>query len=557
MSASIVASPEGFALPEGQRRLLRWFVYLGFAAMVAGVAHGLAQALSYAGVDILSSFPGLRSYYQGLTMHGVTNALVLTFAFGNGFLMLMVARALARPLPQALVAASFGAMLVGVLMTVGSIASNRSSVLYTAYAPLQAHWTYYLGLALVVVSTWLATAAMAAGVAGWRRANPGARLPLLAFVSLTSWVMWCLASTGIAVSFLGFLLPWSLGWLPKVDPLLNRTLFWFSAHAIVYAWLLPAYVSWYALVPRQAGGRILSDPLTRVVFLLFLLLSIPTGFHHQYTDPGVPVGMKAVHAVLTFAVFFPSLATAFSVMASLEMGGRARGGRGLLGWIPRLPWGDPSLSAQLLAMLTFVLGGATGLVNASFTMNQVVHNTTWVPGHFHMTVGSAVALSFMGIAYWMVPYLTGRGLWGRRIAVWQGWIYAVGVFVFARGMISGGLAGMPRRTFLAASPYAASQEGWRLAGIVTGVGGTLMTLGALLFFVVLVMTVLAGEPGKAPADVPWSETITAPAAAGWEPRLDALRLWVAAAVVLILIAYGPFFATYLPPNLVSPGFRFF
>jgi cbb3-type cytochrome oxidase subunit 1 len=79
------------------------------------------------------------------------------------------------------------------------------------------------------------------------------------------------------------------------------------------------------------------------------------------------------------------------------MGGRARGGTGLFGWIRKLPWGDPSLTAQLLAMITFVYGGATGLINASFSMNLVIHNTTWVPGHFHMTVGTAVALTLMGV----------------------------------------------------------------------------------------------------------------------------------------------------------------
>jgi cytochrome c oxidase subunit I len=553
MSAPIVASPGGFALPEAQRRILRWFVYLGFAAMVAGVAHGLAQALSYAGINILPMYPRLHSYYQGLTVHGVTNAIIMTFAFGNGFLMLMTARALARPLNQALVTASFGVMLVGTLMSAWAMATNRASVLYTAYAPLQAHWAHYLGLALVVVSTWLAATAMIAALVGWKRQNPGQRIPLLAFVSVTSWIMWWLASLGVAVSFLGFLIPWSIGWLPRVDPLLNRTLFWFTGHAIVYAWLLPAYVSWYALVPRQAGGKIISDMYTRVVFILFLLVSIPTGLHHQYTDPGIGQGLKAVHGFLTFVIFFPSLATAFSVMAALEMGGRARGGGGLLGWIPRLPWGDPSLSAQLLAMLTFVLGGATGLVNASYTMNQVIHNTTWVPGHFHMTVGTAVALTFMGIAYWLVPYLTGRGLWAPKLALAQGWIYAVGVLIFARGMISGGLEGMPRRTFMAQATY--TQPGWKLAGAITGVGGTLMAIGAVLFFVVLVGTVFAGKKGEGPTDIPWSETITAPALTGWETRLDRLRIWVTAAVVLIVIAYGPFFLMY-HVRLVSPGYHF-
>lgn len=69
------------------------------------------------------------------------------------------------------------------------------------------------------------------------------------------------------------------------------------------------------------------------------------------------------------------------------------------------------------------------------------------------------------------------------------------------------------------------------------------------------MTIFAGKKGAAPADVPWSETLTAPALKGWEPKLDNLGWWVVAAVLLIVIAYGPFFASYLPPEFVSPGFR--
>jgi cytochrome c oxidase subunit 1 len=550
---STVFDPSGYRLPEMQRRILRWTLYIGYAALTAGIFHGLAQALSYAKIDILRYFPFLRSYYQGLTAHGVANVLIFTFSFSNAFLPLMTARALSRNLDIRLLWASFGALLLGNLLTAYAVISNQASVLYTSYAPLQAHWTYYIGLVLVVISTWLALANMLIVLAGWRRDNRGARIPLLAYIAVMSYIMWLLASLPIAVSFLGFLIPWSLGVLPMVDPLLNRTLFWFTGHAIVYAWLLPAYVSWYALVPRQAGGRLISDSYTRFVFILFLLLSIPTGFHHQYTDPGISNTMKAIHGVLTFGVFFPSLATAFSVMAALEIGGRARGGRGLLGWIPKLPWGDPSLTAQLLAMITFVFGGITGLINASFTMNQVIHNTTWVPGHFHMTVGSAVALTLVGVAYWLIPYLTGRGLWGRRLALASSWIYTIGVLIFARGMIAAGLEGMPRRIFRAQARY--DNPAWDLGGALTGVGGTLMFLGILLFFFVIVMTIFFGRQGEAPEDIPWSETLTAPALSGFQPRLDQLRLWSVVAIVLILIAYGPFFATYLPPNLASPGYK--
>jgi cytochrome c oxidase subunit 1 len=550
-----VLDPAGFDLPESQRRWLRWTIYIGYVALTAGIFHGLAQALSYANIDILRFFPGLRGYYQGLTAHGVANAIVFTFAFSNGFLPLMTARALGRPLVGGLVQATCAVLLAGNLLVIYAVVTNQASVLYTSYAPLQAHWTYYLGLVLIVVSTWLALVNMLVVYRRWRRDHPAARIPLLGHIAVVSYVMWFLASLPIAVSFLGFLLPWSLGLMEKVDPLLTRTLFWFTGHAIVYAWLLPAYVSWYALVPRQAGGKLISDSYTRIVFILFLLLSIPTGFHHQYTDPGVPEAIKAVHAVLTFGVFFPSLATAFSVVAALEIGGRARGGRGLLGWVTKLPWGDPSLAAQMLAMLTFVFGGISGLINASFTMNQVIHNTTWVPGHFHLTVGSAVTLTHMGVAFWLIPYLTGRGLWSRGQALTSAWVYTVGVLIFARGMISAGLAGMPRRTFRVAAAY--SNPDWDWGGMLTGIGGTLMFFGIAQFFIVIAMTALAGPRGAHPKDVPVSETLTAPASTGWERHLDRLGVWVAVTIALCVIAYGPFLAMYLPARLVSPGFRLF
>ena len=159
--------------------------------------------------------------------------------------------------------------------------------------------------------------------------------------------------------------------------------------------------------------------MARLAFLLFIPLSLPVGFHHQFLDPGVSTGYKAVHAFITFGVFMPSMITAFTVLASIESGGRARGGKGLLGWIKSLPWSDPSFTAQVLAMVLFALGGISGLVNASFTINLVVHNTMFVPGHFHLTVGTATAMTFMAVAYWLVPYLTGKKLWGRRVAVVQ------------------------------------------------------------------------------------------------------------------------------------------
>jgi len=555
MRTPVVASPSGFVLPDSHRRAILCMIVLSFAALFIGVINGLGQALNYARVDILQYFPGMRTYYQGLTVHGVVNAIVFTFAFAAGFLSLTTSRALGRLVNDKLLWTIFGTMVLGVLLAGYAIVTGQGSVLYTFYPPLMAHWSFYLGLALLVVSTWITAAALMITLLGWRRDNPGVRIPLMAFISVATYAMWTLASVGIAVSVVGLLIPWSLGLISHSDPLLSRTLFWYSGHPIVYFWLLPAYVSWYTMVPKHAGGLLFSDSLTRVVFVMFLLLSIPTGFHHQYTDPGITVGMKALHAGLTFGIFFPSMVTAFSVMFALEIGGRRRGGTGLVNWFAKLDWGNPALVAQILAMLTFTLGGITGLINASYSMNMSIHNTAWVPGHFHMTVGSAVTMSFMGIAFWLLPYLTRRELVGRGLALASQWVYFFGVLVMARGLISGGVDGMPRRTNMLEAAY--SKPSWELAGMLTGLGGTLMFIGGMLFFAVFAATMFFGRKGRGPVDVPFTVTATPPETRGWQVKLDSFRWWMLAAVILILIAYGPFLVQYLPASFTSPGYRFY
>ena len=551
MSTAIVYQPDRpFALPANQRRLISLMLYLGFAALAVGVVNGLAQALNYADIDVFRYFPGLHTYYEGLTVHGVFNVIVLTFAFANGFVSLTTARGLNRPLNDELLWAAFVTLLAGAALAAGAILSGHASVLYTFYAPLEAHWTFYLGLTLIVVSTWLTSANLFLSLSRWRREHRGERIPLLAYISVVTFIFWDIASVGVAADVVFMLLPWSLGILSGVDPMLSRTLFWFTGHPIVYFWLLPVYVSWYAMIPRQVSGSLFSDTAVRLVFLMFLVI-IPIGLHHQYVDPGISPGLKFVVAALTFVVFLPSLLTAFSVMYALEIGGRRRGGSGLIGWFFRLPWGEPSVAAQVLAMLAFMLGGITGLINASYSLNLDIHNTAFVPGHFHLTIGSAVALSYMGITYWLVPYLEQKKLWGKRIALAQAWCYFVGVLIFARGLISGGLAGMPRRTAISLIDYP-MPPGWREAGILTGVGGTLMFIGAALFFVVLAMTVLFGERTEI-ADIPFTDTIEPPPESGWLVNLDRFRYWVAATIVLCVLIYGPLIYHHLPPQLYSSG----
>jgi cytochrome c oxidase subunit 1 len=534
-------------------RLTAAYLAVALLALLGGVVTGLAQGLEHAGIDVYPALaPVVKSYYHGLSLHGVLNVLVWTTFFICGFVPFVAVQAFGVPLASPRLGwLTFGLMTGGLVLAAIPLVGNAATVMFTFYPPLKAHWAFYVGLTLVVVGTWLVTLNLALTWRAWRRAHPGERTPLPAFMAVVTFSMWTLASLGLAAEMLFMTIPWSLGLVRGTDALLARVLFWFTGHPIVYFWLLPAYISWYTLVPRQAGGRLFSDPLARASFLLFLVLSTPLGFHHQYTDPGIHEGWKFVHAFLTFAVFFPSLLTFFNVVASLESGARARGGRGWVAWFARLPWGDPPVAAQVLAMLLFAFGGIGGLINASASLNLLVHNTAWIPGHLHLTVGTAVTLSFMGISYWLVPTLCGRALWSRRLALAQVWLWVGGMVVFSNALHRLGLMGMPRRTMIGASAYV--QPEWTPLLPLIAVGGTVLTLSALLYFANLVLTLVVSRAPH-PAGVAFADAMSG---ADHAPAIfDRLRPWLVLAVVLIVLAYGPSLVQLIATTpFDNPGLR--
>ena len=544
-----------YQVSAGEKKFIGWHLLIAVIALSIGSLFGPLQAFQSATSTDLYKYlkPIFQSYYQGLTIHGVLNALIWTTFFITGFLTLTTIYGLRRPLryPK-LNYTGFGMMTVGLILAAIPILLDEASVLYTFYPPLQAHWLFYLGLTLVVVGSWVEGYGFYFTYMAWRKENPGTRTPLMTFGGLITMVMWQFATLGVAAEILTMLLPWSLGWLKGVDPQLARTEFWFTGHPLVYFWLLPAYVSWYAMLPKQAGGKLFSDSLARIAFWLFLVLSTPLGFHHQFVDPGVPPLWKYIHSILTYSVFFPSMMTAFTVIASLEYAGRKNGGTGLLGWIRALPWKDPAVAGQLLAGILFFFGGIGGLTNASYNINLVIHNTAWVPGHFHLTVASAVTLSFMAISYWLVPYLTGKPLWKPKLAVAQVWTWFVGMMIFSNAMHTLGLLGAPRRTPLGLAPYIPEEWNWRL--MQTALGGAILLVGAYMFVTIVAATAFAKTTAKVEIEMPEAESIHDPAhSPAW---IDKWAPWLIATVLLILIAYGPqLIAQISNMQLTSPGFK--
>lgn len=519
-------------------RLTGLNIGVGIGALTIGLWLGVLQGLEHAGLNLYNPLaPGIKTYYQGLTIHGVLNALVWTTFFICGFFTFTVVNSLKRPLRYPWVnTLAFVLMISGVLITAYPLFANLASVLYTFYPPMLADWTFYLGLTLVVVGSWVVGYGLFFTYGAWRSENPGSRTPFLALGALITMAMWQLATLGVAAEILFLLLPGALGWTDSADPLLSRSLFWYFGHPLVYFWLLPAYLSWYGMLPAQTNGKMFSDSLARLVFWLFLILSVPVGFHHQFADPGIPQIWKYIHATLTMGLAFPSLLTAFTVIASLEIGARARGGKGYFGWIRKLNWGDPSYAAQNLAMILFAFGGIGGITNASYNMNMVVHNTSWIPGHFHLTVGSATTLTFFGICYWLIPKLTGKKLFTRGLALAQAWTWFFGMLFFSNAYHLLGLRfGVPRRTMLGEAPYASSA--WTPFLLESVLGVTLLFISASLFFIVIFGTV--GLPGRKldkEIQMPVAEPLSGGEAPAW---LDRWWPWLNGAIALIIISYGP------------------
>jgi len=527
-------------------------VAVAVAAFGIGASMAVMQALSRAGTDL--PFRSASVYYISVTAHGVLMALVFTTFFIMALGYVVARTALDRPLVgERLAWASFWVALAGSLATAAVILAGKATVLYTFYPPLQAHPLFYIGTTLLVVGSWGWCAVMVQTYRAWRREHPNTPVPLAMHGMLATVIIWLVCTPGVAAEMLFLLIPWSLGWVPTVDPLLARTLFWWFGHALVYFWLLPAYVVWYSVMPREIGGKLFSDSLGRVAFVMFILLSTPVGLHHQFLDPGIPSGWKLYHTITTFFILFPSFITAFTIIASMEVAGRMKGGRGLFGWIRCLPWREPLFSSIALAMLTFALGGFGGAINAAYSMNAMIHNTSWVQGHFHLTVGTATALTFMGTAYWMVPRITGRMLRPAGLAQAQPYLWFVGMMMFSLVNHATGLAGMPRRIFDATYGNHPVTIAWRQWTGLSALGGVILFVSALSFVFVIAAT-FWGPDRTETRPIVYAEALDPLPTK--RPIWDYFGMWTAIAVLLIVIAYGyPLVRLIAMERFGSPGYQ--
>jgi cytochrome c oxidase subunit 1 len=513
-------------------RLCLAHFWVAFAAFVVACALGTWQMWVRSPLGANVGTPG--TYFMSVTAHGVVMAYVLTTFFIMGFGYFVAVTALARALPGKLWAwVGFWMAIVGVVMTVIPILAGRASVLFTFYPPLTASVWFYFGLVLVVAASWIWGVLMIVAMRSWKHANPGKPVPLAMFATVANAVMWLWTTVGVAAELVFQVIPAALGLTQTIDVGLSRTLFSWTLHAIVYFWLLPAYIAFYTMVPRAAGGRLYSDTMGRLTFILFLVYSLPVGMHHLMMDPEHGNAWKFIQMLLTAFVSVPTLLTIFTITASLEIAGRLRGGRGLFGWIAALPWERPMVLATGLAFVMLGFGGFGGLVNMGYGMNAMVHNTSWVTAHFHLIFGGSVVIMYFAIAYEIWPRLTGREHVSLAPLRLQLWLWFIGMMVMTLPWHWLGLMGQWRRVanFNYADPIIAEWGPWVLVSLG---GGFVLLISALLFARNLL--VLHRGPALAIPRPLYALAVHPPQRV--PAALNGFALWNVLVLVLMLAAYG-------------------
>jgi cytochrome c oxidase subunit 1 len=531
--------PDAITIEPGLKQIILFEILFPMVLLTIGIATGFLQVLYRAGIIRAQSFLGIE-YYQGLTLHGAINAVVFTTFFGVAFGHAVMRFYLGRPLLMSAAWVSLLLMTAGTLAAAVPMLTGDASVLYTFYPPLRAHPALYFGLVFLVIGSWVAFFSWIPVYQAWKRENRGTKMPLGVMGMFAAFLVWFIATIPVAIEIIVLLIPWSLGWTPTVNVPLARMLFWFFGHPLVYFWLLPAYAMYYTMLPKLAGGKLYSDMAGRITFLLLILFSAPVGLHHQYMEPGISSGWKFVHTVFTMLVALPSLVTAFTLTASMEHGARQAGGNGLFGWWRKLPWVDRErwMFGYLVAgLVIFISGGITGIINASYNLDAVVHNTAWIPAHFHQTIAGPVFLAFLGGSLLLLSTLTGKEVAWKGVNAWIPWIWTTGIYIFSTGLFAGGISGEPRRTNMGLSytnpESPLYQPSWSFAKIVGSIGGAVMFLAMLLYFIVFVGTILKKKEHRSVLDLPSAEPYHDEDVAA----VQSLRPWLIGAAVLLVIAY--------------------
>ena len=231
-----------------------------------------------------------------------------------------------------------------------------------------------------------------------------------------------------------------------VDPLLAKNVLWFFGHPVVYLLLFPTVAVYYLLIPRYAGRALVAGNIITIGWAIAVTANVIVWAHHIYIDypSGSPqAALNTVMQPLTFSVTIVSALSLYSLFFTI--------------YRSRFVWNAAS-TALFLGLVSWLLAGLSGVVNATIAFDQIVHNTLWIVGHFHQMAFLAIGLGIIGATYAWLPDLVGKPLYSEALARWHVWLTFVFATAHSAAWIWQGLLGAPRRFPVLPERYDAASE---------------------------------------------------------------------------------------------------
>jgi cytochrome c oxidase subunit 1 len=392
----------------------------------------------------------------------------------------------------------FVLMVVGALMANYAVLRGDSSVMFTSYPPMMAsHW-FYLALILFAVGALIGVGVFFGTlvVARAERTYEGS-IPLVTFGALTAAIIAVFTVASGAIILIPTWL-WSIGLIANIDPEMYRVIWWGMGHSSQQINVSAHVAIWYAIAALVLGAKPLSEKVSRTAFLMYILFLQLASAHHILSDPGVSEEWKILNtSYMMYLAVMGSMIHGLTVPGSIEAAQRRNGyTKGAFEWLRKAPWGNPAFSGMFLSLVMFgFIGGISGVVLGTEQLNVLMHNTIYVPGHFHGTVVAGTTLAFMAMTYLVLPLIFQREIIWPRLAKWQPYLFGIGAGGISLFMMGAGTLGVPRRhwdigltdaahafEFPAAADLMMGLNG--ISALMAGVGGAiyvLVTVGTVLF----------------------------------------------------------------------------
>jgi cytochrome c oxidase subunit 1 len=391
-------------------------------------------------------------------------------------------------------------MLVGAVMTNVAVLQGNSSVMFTSYVPMQAAPHFYLGLILFAVGALIGCFVFFGTlvIAKEEKTYEGS-VPLVTFGAITAAIIAVFTLASGAIILIPTFL-WSVGLISNIDTLMYKTVWWAMGHGSQQINVAVHVSIWYLIAAVVLGAKPLSEKVSRMAFLLYILFLQLAAAHHLLVEPGISSAWKIFNtSYAMYLAVLGSMIHGMTVPGSIEAAQRARGyTKGLFEWLRKAPWGNPAFSGMFMSLVMFgFLGGISGVVMGTEQINLIMHNTLYVPGHFHATVVAGTTLTFMACTYLLVPLIFQRELIMKRLAKWQPYVFGLGVMGISVFMMGAGTLGVPRRVWDitgadALLKYDYSGTAYLMMGL-NGISAIMASLGGVLFVVIIVGSVMFGK----------------------------------------------------------------